>query len=323
MELLKSSKMTLPIVYLVENEEDLKTIPIGIPFIRGSKKEYDKFVRLLEFEILLKTAKESGLPFNWIKLLESNGYSGLRKAGINISSKEKRMDEFKDSTTVEFITDISFSVNFEVLKRLSILPSWYSNIEKAVEENIRNTILFNPYLYNKKMELCTGACVPTSPDRNLIIIDISSSIPKSVSEATLLLSQTMATLFYADLLITGSKTTLYEYDKVSSLDVKTIYKENGVDNDQLWFKDLVSVPRKYNTVIAFGDNHHAGMTWRNEYNGKEVTKISYEEGKRINKWSCNKIISLHTTSDKELAGYATWLDCPNIEYVSNWVQHID
>lgn len=49
MELLQSKKFSLPIVYLIENDAELATIPKGIPFIKGNKKDYNNYVKLLEF----------------------------------------------------------------------------------------------------------------------------------------------------------------------------------------------------------------------------------------------------------------------------------
>ena len=78
-----------------------------------------------------------------------------------------------------------------------------------------------------------------SPNRNLIIIDISGSIPKGVSSTCLILSKNLAESFYADILITGSKSTIYSYEDLGSLNIEAIYNENGMENDQAYFKKLV------------------------------------------------------------------------------------
>ena len=77
MKLIQSKRFSLPIIYLVENERELMELPIGIPFIRGSNKNYEGYVKLLEWEILLKSALKSGLPFKWEKILRENGYTNL------------------------------------------------------------------------------------------------------------------------------------------------------------------------------------------------------------------------------------------------------
>jgi hypothetical protein len=45
----------------------------------------------------------------------------------------------------------------------------------------------------------------------------------------------LAENFFADILITGSKTTLYDYAELDKLNIDTIYQENGTDNDQIFF----------------------------------------------------------------------------------------
>ena len=44
-------------------------------------------------------------------------------------------------------------------------------------------------MYNKKLEGMYGSLDLVTPDRNLIIIDISGSIPKAVSTTCLILSK--------------------------------------------------------------------------------------------------------------------------------------
>lgn len=336
MKLIQSKKIHLPTIYLLETDEDLLKIPLGVPFIRGNIYEYDDIVMLLEFEILLKSVEKTGLPFKWEKILRENGYdfpflkakAESTKILIGQELYDDRRDDSelgipsKEKSIEKYIRDISYQVDIEYLKELRMIPSWFGSIEENIKENILNTISYNPFLYNKKTELITGGVTLSSPIKNLIIIDISGSIPKSISSAILLLAKTMAINFYADLLITGSKSTIYDYNYVSGLDIDLIYSENGTDNDQVYFKTLVSEYRKYNTVIVFGDNHSPSMNWSNIYNRRTKT-IPIEKGKEICKWDIEKIISFHTTSKNTLAGYADWFNTDNVEYIENWVTYLD
>lgn len=337
MKILESKKMSIPLVYLVENTKDINEIPIGIPFIRGSKIDYDNYVRLLEYEVLLKSAKASGLSFNWEKILRDNGYGDHfytatassyffldEDSKDSLDNEDFDLDTISTKTISEYIRDISYQVDIDKLKELKIIPQWLNDIEKAIKENILNTIVYNPNLYNKKLDMVSGGVDLTSPEKNLIIIDISGSIPVSISESILLLAKTMAYQFYADLLITGSKSTLYDYSEIDSLDVKTIYSENGKDNDQVYFKKLLSEYKKYNTAIIFGDNHSPSMSWSNEYNRK-TKAISIENGKKLNKWDIKRIYSFHTTCSNTLAGYGDWFDVPeeNITKMTNWVTYLN
>ena len=177
-------------------------------------------------------------------------------------------------------------------------------------------------MYNKKLEGMYGSLDLVSPDRNLIIIDISGSIPKGVSTTCLALGKNLAESFYTDLLITGSKSTLYSYENLHELNVTTIYEQNGMDNDQVYFKKLVTSDVKhYKTCIVFGDNHHPGESWNNDYN-RESRTISNFDGKKMCKWKVDKIISFHTTSNHQLAGYSRWFDTKDVEYIKDWVKYL-
>ena len=190
-----------------------------------------------------------------------------------------------------------------------------ASIENAVNENISNAMVFNPMLYTKKLGLPLGDFEYGKLTKNLIIIDISGSIPRNVSKTTLILAKTFAEQFYADLLITGTKSTLYDYSEIDSLDIDEIYNENGMNNDQKWFRALVEQPRKFKSVICFGDNHVPGDTWTSD-----VNTITTEQGIEICKWEIEEIISFHTTSNKIIAGYAQWFDTKKVTYIENWVK---
>ncbi len=196
MKLLESKKFSLPLIYLIEDTKELSTIPLGVPYIKGSNKDYNDYVMLLEFDILLKSALKTGLPFNWEKILRDNGYKNLFKGQaysdccVYITDEDSVIidttleDVDKSLTVSEFIADISYQVDIDVLKELKVIPTWFSSkIEEAIKSNILSSITWNPALYNKKLDNTSGNITLSTPDRNLIIIDISSSIPKSTCQS--------------------------------------------------------------------------------------------------------------------------------------------
>lgn len=330
MELLQSKKFSLPIVYLIENDAELATIPRGIPFIKGTKKDYNNYVRLLEFEILLKSALATGLPFNWERILNDNGYNNLFKSrayseqciyinDVDAITIDDTIEGITPSANVsEFIADISYQVDIDCLKELNIIPTWFSSkIEDAIKSNILSSIVWNPALYNKKLGNTSGNITLSTPDRNLIIIDISSSIPKSIAKACLLLSKTMVTQFFADLIITGARSGLFDYTEVDSLDVDQVYQDYGQNNECKDFRAILSQHRSYDNVIVFGDYHTPLDNW-----GCEV-KISKKQAYNVCNFKVNKIYSFHTTSDTVLAGYADMFDCANVEHIKNWVTDLN
>lgn len=329
MQLLQSKKLSLPIIYLIENDKELAEIPLGIPFIKGDKETYDDYVQLLEFEILLRSALKSGLPFDWKTILKENGYENLytttafSEQCVYINDEDavtidKTLNPVAKSSSLEkFIADISYQVDIECLKNLKVIPTWFSEkIEDTIKSNILSSITWNPGFYNKKLNDVSGAISLTTQNRNLIIIDISASIPKSIAKACLLLSKTMSTQFFADVLITGARSGLFDYSQVDGLDIEQVYKDYGQNNECTDFRAILSEYKVYDNVIVFGDNHSPLDSWGGE------KKLSVNQAKSVCKFKINKIFSFHTTKRDKLAGYAEMFDCSNIEYINNWVYHL-
>ncbi len=337
MELLKSKKFTLPVVYYVTDKKEIEDIPIGVPYIYGKEDIKDSIIRILEYELLYERAKKTGLPFKFKEILRDNGYDDLTDFYYSepayIDYKKDNIDyeliddyiysgtskiEKGASMFSQFIRDTAVYVDIKQIKNLNIFPIWLDNIENAVKTNIHNFAIYNPLMYNKRLEGMYGGMELVSPGRSLIVIDISSSIPKAISSAILALGLHMGETLYADILITGSISTLYPYEDIYKLDVNTIYETNGLDNDQTYFKALVSTEeRVYKTAIVFGDNHSPCHCWNHD-----ATKMTIAEGKAVCKWRIDKLISFHTRSDNQIAGYAEWFSPKEIEYIKNWVKYL-
>ena len=341
MELLKSKIIELPIIYFITNRNEIKDLPIGVPFIYGDITSKEYLIRILEYEVLYQKAIKTGFPFNFKQLLKDAGYKGLKDfeyshpAYMEFVTKElieessdwdiDKLDTIqKDSNLFKkYIRDTAVYVDITVLKDLKIFPIWLNKIEEAINTNIHNFAVFNNNMYNKKLEGMYGSIDLVSPNKNLIIIDISSSIPKGVSSTCLALSKNLAETFYADLLITGSKSTLYSYEEIYNLDINTIYEENGEDNDQTYFKRLVTGDeRSYKTAIVFGDNHSPCYKWSNRYNKSNKT-ISREDGQEMCKWKIDKLISLHVEGITNIAGYADWFKPSEVEKIEDWVKYLN
>lgn len=342
MKLLQSKKFKLPQVFFITAREEIKEVPIGVPFIYGAAKNEEDLVRILEYEVLYQEAIKSGYPFNFKQILRDNGYLDIidwQYAGgtVYMEYTSEGIDTDLDRPTEltplkgsgatsqfkKFMKDSSVYVDIQKLKHLNVFPVWLDNIEKAVHTNIHNFAVYNNNMYNKKLEGMYGAIDLVAPNRNLIVIDISGSIPRGVSSTCLALAKNLASSFYADILITGSKSTLYQYEDMHNLNINTIYDENGMDNDQMWFKKLVSEEKRtYKTAIVFGDNHSPSYAWSNTYNRGSRT-ISREDGRKICIWEIEKLISFHTDGTTHIAGYADWFEPAEVEKVKDWVKYLN
>lgn len=336
-KLLESTKFEIPKVFLVTERVELKEIPIGVPFIYGDSYLEETLIRLLEHEVLYQNAIKTGYPFNFRKILEDNGYLSINDfkpentTYLDYSSEDnlkddfeierlKKLDKYNTSHFYNFIRDSSCYVNIEKIKSLNIMPTWLDRIEESIATNIHNFSVFNPNMYNKKLEGIYGAIEMSSPARNLIIIDISGSIPRGVSSTCLALAKNLAESFYADLMITGSITTLYKYEEIHTLDVRSVYEINGMNNDQYHFKKLLTSEKKvYKTVIAFGDDDSPNYVWNN----RRDIPMTDVEGRKINLWEVDHLISFHTKTDKTVASYGRWFSPKSTENIKDWVKYLN
>jgi hypothetical protein len=326
MERLTSKRLVLPTVYFISDKKEIASLPPGVPYIFGDESTKQHIIRALEYEIIYQSALKTGLPFNWEKLLNENGYEDIFKYDHGDSDPDAKIRIFCDGETEltlsHFIKDRSVLVDIETLNRLKVTPVWLTDIEKAIVCNIHNMVQYNPYMYHKALDGFYGGMVTTSAKRNLIIVDISGSIPRAASAMQLVFVKNYAVSFYCDILITGSKSTLYSYEQLSSLDLEKIYTENEIDNDQVYFLKLVSNYKEYETVIVFGDFDQPGMQWSNKYN-KKTKIISEIEGKELCKWKINKLISFHTKSNSSIAGYGLWFTPKEVTCISNWITYLE
>jgi hypothetical protein len=350
MKLFRSEKgIPIPKLFFITDKSDILKLPLGTPFIFGAPDEEEYLLRILEYEVLYQSAVATGYPFRFQKILKENGFSDLESLSsslgcnteFNISSsnggKENSgkslggsIGEVKGKNLIKkFIKDSSAYVDVSVLKSLNIFPVWMKDAEEAVTTNIHNSVTFDSNMYNKKLEGMYGGAHLRAPTKNLIIIDISGSIPRAVSSTCLSLAKNLSENFYADLLITGSKSTLYNYEEIHKLDLKKIYSENGMDNDQTYFKAIVQKDsRQYNTAIVFGDGHSPCQAWDNEFN-EDSKQMSKQEGRDLCKWKVEKIVSFHTRSSSytgftpKLVGYAEWFSTENITHMPEWVKDLE
>lgn len=322
-----SKTMDLPIIYLVSSEEDLEKLPLGIPFIYGEEEQYEKILKYLEWTILLRSAEATGLPFDWKRELKALGYEDIPigkplsfsgDGGGRGAMKFSEESEFRINME-EYLKD-GWLVSYDVLTSLRIIPTWLADLEESIKVNVLNAISFNPTLFNKKLGGFYGAPEMTSAKRNLGILDFSGSIPTSVVVTTAVLAKTLSRTFFCDILITGSTSKLFKYEELEGIDLMKEAHIIGRDNDQKEFIKLLSEPREYNTVFSFGDDDYPGYTWHNSFNSG-TKNISVEEGKKINKWKVEKVISLHTRQNGDETGYTKWFSpTEGVEHVTDWVK---
>ena len=303
------TKVELPPIFLVETKEDFETLPKGIPYIVGNKRELSFITIFLEFQVLYRSCMKTGIPINWLSCLQRIGYNKIRDYKLHSGGEYWESDTSGATITIDdFVEDIYF-VDFDKLSELKILPVWLDDIKTSIETNIINEVQFNPLAFNKQLSMNIGYGAIKNNKKNLLILDISGSIPDAVAKTITQLAKLMSKRFYADVILTGGSSIFLDYEEVMEKSVVDIAATISRNNEGIMFKAIVEQHRDYNTVICFGDDDHPQAYDRiNELNSNFTVETLY---------------SLHTDSrSNNLAGYCRCFKPKTTILVRDWVQTI-
>jgi hypothetical protein len=309
---IKSRRVELPPIYLVETLEDYKQLPKGIPYIIGNQSELKFITIFLEFQVIYKSCLKTGLPIKWLNMLKRLGYNASRIRQYDLNSggnyDESSFGEGCKLEVDDFVEQ-QYLVNFDKLSELKVLPKWLDDIRDSVQVNIVDEIQFDPMAFNKQLGLNIGNSTIKHNMKNLLILDVSASIPTSIVTAITSLAKLMSKKFYADILITSSQSKLIDYEDVFNTDIVALSESWTRGNEGKMYKAIVEQPKKYNTVISFGDNDNP---------------LGYATGIIDCKFEVETLYSLHT--DKRynvVTGYAKAFKPKTTHIVQDWVNTLN
>jgi hypothetical protein len=309
---IKSKRIDLPTIYLVENEEDFKELPKGLPYIIGKASELSFITVFLEFQVLYKSCLKTGLPIKWMDCLARLGYGGSLREFTLCSGGEFDVSGGSAYTLSidDFVQD-QYIVDFDRLSALKILPVWLDDIRSSIEANIVDEVMFDPLAFNKQLGLNIGAGSVKSSLKNLLILDVSGSIPRGVVVTITNLAKLMSKRFYADVMITSGRTVLIDYEQVPESNIIKIAEDSGGGNEGAMYKAIVEEPKEYNTVISFGDDDCPV-----HFNKRDNTPLTP-------RFKINTLYSLHTNSCSDnVTGYAKHFKPKTTIKVKDWVNTI-
>lgn len=215
----------------------------------------------------------------------------------------------------DYVGDMSSNVNLEVLQKLNLMPAFIGDIVDCIKVNLSNQMKWTEG-YNKKLGVPLGRFSGCNELPNLIILDISGSIPRGISATMITLIDTMRSQLNADLIITASYTRFYS--RHSELpDPQKIRNMFGYANESIGFFNILNqhvFGREWGHVISFGDNDQPGsMKGMFVDIGAEQLKV------------CNTIVHAvhhyHTTMMHQKTGYAKW--CHEVMVGKDLEEHYD
>jgi len=304
-----SKKVELPPIFLVENEEDFKQLPKGIPYVVGTQSDLPFITVFLEFQVLYKSCLKTAIPVKWLDCLKRIGYgSNLRTYQLSSGGSYRESGSGQYALDINDFVEDQYLVDFDKLSELKILPVWLDDIKSAIQTNIIDEVMFNPLAFNKQLGMNVGYSDIKHNLKNLLILDISSSMPKAVVLTITNLAKLMSKKFYADVILTGKRSHLIDYEDVPNADIVGAVREYGGGNEGEMFIKIVGEHRKYNTVISFGDN--------------DSPTYYFNKGEKCN-FEVETLYSLHTDKrSNEITGYVRCFKPKTTHKVKNWINTI-
>ena len=324
MHQLKAAGVQLPKIYVCNDNADVEICRSnGIPYVVWHGKD-DQLIKLVFYPVLKKK-----FPFiQWEQLL---GIKNIEDPGITYAqgsyNSYENVDGSKSNTEctiplTEYCGDLTNKVNVEQLQDLKLLPKFLGEIADNIREN------YADYLYiegwNKKYGAPVGNYNPTGQAMNLIIIDVSASIPFGIAATLLSLAETMRANAQAGLIITGGVSLYFDINEPlpSPEELRRMVPRS---NEGVMFAKILEehiVGKHIGNVICFGDNdspeNYDYNSWEDCYkdNRRAMKNITYE-GTQV-----DAIWGYHTDYYNELPGYCLWAKKLNpnaeIHYDNTW-----
>ena len=317
----------LPRLYVAHTYQDANdAMEAGIPFVRW-RKTNDELVKAL-----LRPVLEKMFPYiKWNQQFTSKFKTNVIEVegthldeeppGVTIDegdnaypNEDGTLSETADIATEErlfkgrgieatgeklslenYIGDISSHVNIETLQTLKLMPAFIGDITDCIKLNLSERLYWTEG-YNKKRRAALGNFNASSQLPNLIILDVSGSIPRGISATMIQLIDTLRTETYSDLIITASISRWYPNgcELPSPQEIRDAF---GYGNESEDFVDILNknvVGRKWGHVISFGD-YDTPYT----YGDADMDAVKWA-GTHV-----NKVHHYHTTR-KDRTGYAKW-----------------
>lgn len=198
----------------------------------------------------------------------------------------------------EYLDDASSYINVESLQQLKLLPSFLGDIVDNIKKNLVAPLHWQEG-WNKKKRCCLGNFHGEHQLPNLIIIDVSASIPRGISATMLTLADTLRSQVQADLIITGGRSLYFKYgEELPTPD--EIRQRVPAMNERSMFEAIVKdkLHKQYGHIISFGDEDNPGEIY---------TDVR-----------CKVLHHYHTWRPKQQTGYAQCFHAEKEVFDNTW-----
>lgn len=155
----------------------------------------------------------------------------------------------------DYVGDVSASVNLDALQKLGLLPQFVGNIADCVRKNLNGNLMWTEG-YTKKLGACLGNWRNAKQLPNLIIIDVSHSIPDGIAATMLTLCDTLRSQCNAELIITSARSGYYAAgaELPSPQALRDYYGRSNEGREFYAILNKYIKGREFGHVFSFGDN---------------------------------------------------------------------
>lgn len=228
----------------------------------------------------------------------------------------------------DYVGDMSSYVNIEVLQRLRLMPAFIGDILDCVKINVGSGMYWREG-YNKRLGIPVGRFNSSGQLPNLIILDVSGSIPRGISATMISLIDTLRTQLSADLIITSTISRFYPMG--SSLpDPQKLRQQFRYGNESLDFFGILNNNirgRHYGHVFSFGDNDTPAYDWFKEMPEEYSlagTKVEHVHHYHTGSWV--QYNNQYNDKCDAKTGYAKWCHMlstqPTVDFDTSWCKVI-
>jgi len=244
------------------------------------------------------------------------GYRGLDDDGTQVSDDDD-VEWARESLDHAIGTTWEEDVSIEELQRLKVLPTFLDDIATAIKRNLIGLQWHDGW--NKKLGAPMGRVGMGSQAPNLMVLDVSGSIPGGVSKTMVTLIDTLRTQANADLIVTGDRSKWFGIN--DAVDPYVVAECVGGCNEATQFYKILAdhvCGRHFGNVVVFGDDDAPDDDrFRHDQKNKPYKKM-IEAGTRF-----DNLLAFDTHFDK-VPGYGLFVteinpDIP-IEYNHDWVK---
>lgn len=298
---------------------NVRSYVVHVPGSRATEDEVEKMADEIEkdgSDLTLNPGDEKNVTADEIEETCHGVADEVREfTGTDGNERPEELVSLRD-----YMADEMSAVNVEQLQALGLLPTFLSDVTDAIRTNLLSSMRWRDG-WNKRLACALGEFSVGTKAPNLIILDISGSIPSGISSTMLQLVDTLRSQAEADLIVTGGSS--YYWPASAELPSPEWIRANiSCGNEAIMFYRILRerlAGRHFGNVISFGDNDCPAV-----YKDYQICDDDDTCGIGIR---VDRVMHFHTWRDETKTGYAKWVHLanPDVEavYDTSWCRMMD